>query len=182
MPSISGRPRSRMTASIGSDPGSRDRLVAAAHRIDGKAALLEMIRDHLPHGAVIFDQQHPHSALAPARPVRRMPYYRRKTDEVADCAGVRTWSATAGILSASGTRAIFNSASAVSRDVAQSMSRGVAAGAAALLGGCALYHPLPLARGPDLAGGLSALRTEVPALRPGGPSRRIATDAPLDCR
>ncbi|MGB6486081.1 MAG: TolC family protein [Steroidobacteraceae bacterium] len=60
------------------------------------------------------------------------------------------------------------------------MSRGVAAGVAALLGGCALYHPLPLARGPDLAGGLSALRTEVPSLRPGGPSRRIATDKPLD--
>jgi outer membrane protein, heavy metal efflux system len=49
----------------------------------------------------------------------------------------------------------------------------------ALIGGCALYHPLPLARGPDLARGLSALRTEVPAVRPGEPSRRIATDEPV---
>jgi outer membrane protein TolC len=50
---------------------------------------------------------------------------------------------------------------------------------AALLGGCALYHPLPLAHGPDLARGLAGLRTEVPAIRPGEPPRRIATDAPL---
>lgn len=56
---------------------------------------------------------------------------------------------------------------------------GLAAAAAALLGGCALYHPLPLARGPDLAAGLASLRTEVPAMRPGEPSRRIATDRPL---
>jgi outer membrane protein, heavy metal efflux system len=56
---------------------------------------------------------------------------------------------------------------------------GFAAAATALVGGCALYHPLPLAHAPDLAGGLSALRTEVPALRPGEPSRRIATDEPL---
>ncbi|HEV2443622.1 MAG TPA: TolC family protein [Steroidobacteraceae bacterium] len=56
---------------------------------------------------------------------------------------------------------------------------GIAAGVAALLGGCALYHPLPLAHGPDLAGGLSALRTEVPPTAPGGPGRRIATDQPL---
>jgi outer membrane protein, heavy metal efflux system len=56
---------------------------------------------------------------------------------------------------------------------------GIAAGVAALLGGCALYHPLPLARGPDLAGGLSALRTEAPPTAPGGPGRRIATDQPL---
>lgn len=54
------------------------------------------------------------------------------------------------------------------------------AGAAALLGGCALYHPLPLAAGPDLAGRLSALRTELPATGPAEPARRIATDAPLD--
>ena len=54
-----------------------------------------------------------------------------------------------------------------------------AAGATALSGGCALYHPLPLARAPDLAGGLSALRTEVPGVRPGDPSRRIATDEPV---
>ena len=57
---------------------------------------------------------------------------------------------------------------------------GIAAAAAVLLGGCALYHPLPLARGPDLAGQLSALRTEIPATRPGAPARRIATDRPLD--
>jgi outer membrane protein, heavy metal efflux system len=62
----------------------------------------------------------------------------------------------------------------------QAMSRSVAAGVAALLGGCALYHPLPLARAPDLGAQLPALRTEVPALRPGEPSRRIATNEPLD--
>ena len=56
---------------------------------------------------------------------------------------------------------------------------GIAAGAAALLGGCALYHSLPLARGPDLAGGLSSLRTQVPATRPGEAPRRIAIDQPL---
>jgi cobalt-zinc-cadmium efflux system outer membrane protein len=56
---------------------------------------------------------------------------------------------------------------------------GIAAGAAALLGGCALYHPLPLARGPDLAGGLTSLRTEVPATRPGQAPRRIDVEAPL---
>lgn len=55
----------------------------------------------------------------------------------------------------------------------------MAAAATALLGGCALYHPLPLARGPDLAGRLAALRTEVPATRPGEPARRIATERPL---
>ena len=54
-----------------------------------------------------------------------------------------------------------------------------AAGAAAILGGCALYHPLPLARGPDLAAQLSGLRTEVPATRPGEPARRIAIGEPL---
>jgi outer membrane protein, heavy metal efflux system len=53
-------------------------------------------------------------------------------------------------------------------------ARGFATGVTALAGGCALYHPLPLARTPDLAGGLSALRTEVPPSRPGEPSRRIA--------
>ncbi|HEY1889943.1 MAG TPA: TolC family protein [Steroidobacteraceae bacterium] len=59
------------------------------------------------------------------------------------------------------------------------MRLGAAAGLAVLAGGCALYHPLPLARGPDFAAGLPALRTEVPATRPGEPSRRIATNAPL---
>jgi outer membrane protein TolC len=61
----------------------------------------------------------------------------------------------------------------------QSIVFGVAASAAALLSGCALYHPLPLARGPDLAAGVAALRAEVPAVRPGEPPRRIATGEPL---
>ncbi|MFZ0551839.1 MAG: TolC family protein [Steroidobacteraceae bacterium] len=56
----------------------------------------------------------------------------------------------------------------------------MAGAVALLLGGCALYHPLPLARGPDLAVGLSALRAEVPAIRAGVPTRRIATDEPLN--
>lgn len=56
---------------------------------------------------------------------------------------------------------------------------GLAAGAAALLGGCALYHPLPLAHGPDLARGLSSLRTQVPAIGPGEAPRRIIVDQPL---
>lgn len=55
----------------------------------------------------------------------------------------------------------------------------IAAGAAALLGGCALYHPLPLAHGPDLARQLSSLRTQVLATRPGEAPRRIAIDQPL---
>ena len=67
-----------------------------------------------------------------------------------------------------------------SREIRHVGALGAAAGAALLLGGCALYHPLPLARGPDLASGLPALRTEVPGPRSGGASRRIATDAPLD--
>jgi outer membrane protein, heavy metal efflux system len=56
---------------------------------------------------------------------------------------------------------------------------GIAVAGAALLGGCALYHPLPLARGPDLVGQLSSLRRQVPATRPGEAPRRIATDEPL---
>jgi outer membrane protein, heavy metal efflux system len=56
---------------------------------------------------------------------------------------------------------------------------GFAAGITALAGGCALYHPLPLARAPDLAAGLSTLRTEVPPIRPGESPRRIATDGPV---
>lgn len=57
----------------------------------------------------------------------------------------------------------------------------LAAGAcAALLSGCALYHQMPLPKHPDLVGRLSALRTEIPATRPGEPARRIATDKPLD--
>ena len=53
---------------------------------------------------------------------------------------------------------------------------------AGLLGGCALYHPLPLARGPNLIGALSGLRTQLPALRSGEAPRRIATDKPLGLR
>jgi cobalt-zinc-cadmium efflux system outer membrane protein len=49
-----------------------------------------------------------------------------------------------------------------------------------VLGSCALYHPLPLAHSPDLAGQLSGLHTELPPMRPGEPPRRIATDRPLD--
>ena len=50
---------------------------------------------------------------------------------------------------------------------------------AGLLGGCALYHALPLPRGPDLLGGVSALRTRLPPLRPGEAPRRIDTGKPL---
>ncbi len=50
---------------------------------------------------------------------------------------------------------------------------------ASLLGGCAFYHALPLAHAPDLAGGLSGLRTQVPGPAPGEASRRIDTDAAL---
>ncbi len=50
---------------------------------------------------------------------------------------------------------------------------------AALLGGCAVYHALPLASAPHLAGGLSGLQTVVPAPRPGALPRRIAPDGPL---
>lgn len=57
---------------------------------------------------------------------------------------------------------------------------GMAAAVAALLAGCALYHPLPLAHQADLVGELSGLRTEVPALRPGEAPRRIDVSAPLD--
>jgi outer membrane protein TolC len=67
-----------------------------------------------------------------------------------------------------------------SREIRHLGALGAAAGVALLLSGCALYHPLPLARGPDLAAGLPALRTEVPATRPGEPSRRIGTDVPVD--
>jgi outer membrane protein TolC len=51
--------------------------------------------------------------------------------------------------------------------------------AAALLGGCATYHALPLARGPDLAPRLSLLRATVPPLRPGAQPRRIDLSRPL---
>jgi outer membrane protein, heavy metal efflux system len=56
---------------------------------------------------------------------------------------------------------------------------GVAVGAAAMLGGCAVYHPLPLPTHPDLLGQLGELRARMPA-EPGQPERSIATDAPLD--
>ncbi|HZT04049.1 MAG TPA: TolC family protein [Steroidobacteraceae bacterium] len=55
----------------------------------------------------------------------------------------------------------------------------VALAGGALLGGCALYHPLPLARAPDLVGGLSGLRTQVPATRPGEAGHRIDIEKPL---
>jgi outer membrane protein TolC len=55
----------------------------------------------------------------------------------------------------------------------------IAAGAAALLGGCALYHPLPLAQGPDLAGQLSSLRTQAPVTGPDETPRRVDVDKPL---
>jgi cobalt-zinc-cadmium efflux system outer membrane protein len=55
----------------------------------------------------------------------------------------------------------------------------VALGGEALLGGCALYHPLPLARAPDLVGGLSGLRTQIPATRPGEAGRRIDIEKPV---
>jgi cobalt-zinc-cadmium efflux system outer membrane protein len=47
------------------------------------------------------------------------------------------------------------------------------------MAGCALYHPLPLAQKPDLRGGLSALRTELPPVRAGEAPRRIPIDRPL---
>lgn len=55
---------------------------------------------------------------------------------------------------------------------------GTAVAGAALLGGCALYHSLPLPSRPDLAGQLSQLRTRMPAV-PGQVPRTIATDRPL---
>ncbi|HEY2036339.1 MAG TPA: TolC family protein [Steroidobacteraceae bacterium] len=54
-----------------------------------------------------------------------------------------------------------------------------ALGCAAVLGGCALYHSLPLPRRPDLIPQLSGLRTRVPAA-PGEQVRTIATDKPLE--
>ena len=56
---------------------------------------------------------------------------------------------------------------------------GVAVGAAAMLGGCAVYHRLPLPTHPDLVGQLRELRTRMPAV-PGQPRRAIVTDQPLD--
>jgi cobalt-zinc-cadmium efflux system outer membrane protein len=56
----------------------------------------------------------------------------------------------------------------------------LAAGAcAALLGGCALYHGLPLPKQPDLLGRLSELRTRIPAV-PGEAQRSIPIDGPLE--
>jgi outer membrane protein TolC len=48
----------------------------------------------------------------------------------------------------------------------------------ALLGGCALYHAMPLAKHADLAGQVTQLRTRIPA-GPGEAPRTIATDRPL---
>ncbi len=84
-----------------------------------------------------------------------------------------------------------DSSSAVSRSPKSPLRQWLASGGpllralstalagAALLGGCAVYHALPLAKAPHLAGGLSGLRTQVPALHPGAAPRRIATDKPL---
>jgi outer membrane protein TolC len=54
-----------------------------------------------------------------------------------------------------------------------------ALGGGTLLGGCALYHPLPLPSKPDLVGQLSSLRTQAPGARPGEASRRIDVEKPL---
>jgi outer membrane protein, heavy metal efflux system len=98
--------------------------------------------------------------------VRPLPYYRRNPDEVLthrqDLVSKR--------------RHPYRMRN---KSLWHAMAVGFAAGVTALASGCALYHPLPLARAPDLAGGLSALRTEVPASRAGGASRRIATDQPV---
>ena len=51
--------------------------------------------------------------------------------------------------------------------------------AAALIGGCATYHALPLARGPNLATRLTGLRTVVPPMGPGKAPRRIDVSKPL---
>ena len=55
---------------------------------------------------------------------------------------------------------------------------GFALAGAALLGGCALYHSMPLPSRPDLVGQVSQLRTRMPAA-PGQAPRTIATDRPL---
>ena len=49
---------------------------------------------------------------------------------------------------------------------------------AALLGGCAVYHGLPLPKQPDLAGRLGELRTQLPT-GPGAAHRTISLDGPL---
>ena len=51
--------------------------------------------------------------------------------------------------------------------------------AAALIGGCATYHALPLPHRAHLAERLSALQTQVPALEPGAAPRRIDVSHPL---
>ncbi len=61
----------------------------------------------------------------------------------------------------------------------KSLVRAAVWAAAALLGGCATYHALPLARGPDLAPRLSLLRATVPPMRPGARPRRIDLSGPL---
>jgi outer membrane protein TolC len=109
--------------------------------------------------------------------VRGMPYYRRAPDEVLtgrqDLVSNRRHSSP---FQAQESSAAVRSPS---REIGHPGVLGAAVGVVLLLGGCALYHPLPLARGPDLARGLSGLRTEVPANRAGEPSRRIATIGPL---
>ncbi len=65
------------------------------------------------------------------------------------------------------------------RGARRAVARVAGWAAAALLGGCATYHALPLARAPNLSPRLSGLRTEVPALRAGAAARRVDLDAPL---
>ena len=55
---------------------------------------------------------------------------------------------------------------------------GMAGAVAALLGGCALYHSMPLPKHPDLVGQLGQLHTRIPAV-PGDAQRTIAIDEPL---
>src|SRR5690348_15692948 len=110
--------------------------------------------------------------------VRRMPYYRGNPDEVLTCGRqdlvskqrhpVRTRLEGPSFVQAESPeiRKQTTSRPMCRRARAARLGAlGIAAGVAVLLGGCALYHPLPLAHGPDLAGQLSSLRTQVPATR-----------------
>ncbi|MHB1870614.1 MAG: TolC family protein [Steroidobacteraceae bacterium] len=65
------------------------------------------------------------------------------------------------------------------RSALRRLARFGALAAASLISGCATYHALPLPRRAHLAGGLSALRTEVPPLEQGAAARRIEVNRPL---
>ena len=65
------------------------------------------------------------------------------------------------------------------RSAGKSVARAAGWAVAALLGGCATYHALPLAQVPNLSPRLSVLRTEVPALGAGAAARRIDLGKPL---